>query len=61
MLRFIERLFGIDREERVHRLNRLAVEMDQLLIGGMLTPDVRLQLEEARQRLEEQIRQLMAA
>lgn len=61
MPQLIARLFGIDWDGRLNRLIRLAAEMDGLLIGGALTPMTRRQLEEARQGLEERIRELMAA
>jgi len=59
MIATLRRLFGLDQQARLERLSRLAAEMDELLMVGKITPDLRQRLQTARESLEPQIRQLL--
>lgn len=57
---WIARLLRGRRPSRLNRLLHLAAEGDALLLQGKLSPAARMQVEQGRERLEQQIRQLLA-
>jgi len=59
MLDVLRRLFSIDQQAKLERLAQLAADMDELLMVGKITPDLRQRLQQARESLERQIRQLL--
>jgi hypothetical protein len=61
MMALLRRLWGIEPHAEVDRLGRLAVQMDELLIAGKITPQLRRKLEKAREELEQRIRSLLEA
>jgi hypothetical protein len=61
MIALLRRLWGIAPQAELERLDRLAVEMDELLSAGKITPQLRRKLQKAREELEQRIRRLLAA
>jgi hypothetical protein len=52
--------FGFDQRAHLEHLAQEAAKIDELLIAGQISPELRLKLSTARQNLEQRIRGILA-
>ena len=60
MFDILHRLFTIDRRAHLEHLAQQAAKIDELLVAGQLTPELRHKLNAARENLERRIRGILA-
>ena len=60
MIATLRRLFAFDQRPHLEHLAQQAAEIDELLIAGQITPELRHKLSLAREDLERRIRGILA-